>query len=323
MATIVPAQRVLAGSANVLTLQMPSIRLPMLYRRRPFTRLKWSVCRVRFGLPSGTRTLPSTLPALKCLLGHFRQLAPESMHLSISAQQLRRACAKMNGKAPGPDGWTALQLGLLPLTWWEAAACLWNACIQHGTLPKVWTRAAIVLIPKSRDETRPIALCSILWRSGARCIAAALRPWCEKWCGHGALGAAPGRSTACAHARLLLARDQGCSSFVQQDLSAFFDSLDVRAICALLRRFGAPTQVCTLLQAFYASPCASFELATGSPAVGALLREACSKAVLLVRSFPFLWVPLGPFSPLGLATPRATYASDRVTLTMSFLLMTV
>ena len=60
----------------------------------------------------------------------------------------------MIGKAPGPDGWTALQLGLLPLTWWEAAACLWNACIQHGALPKVWTRAAIVLIPKRRDDKR-------------------------------------------------------------------------------------------------------------------------------------------------------------------------
>ena len=47
------------------------------------------------------------------------------------------------------------------------------------------------------------------------------------------------------------------------------------------------------------APCASFELATGSPAIGALLREACSKAVLLVRSFPSLSVPLGPFSPLG------------------------
>ena len=59
---------------------------------------------------------PINFASLECLLGHFRQPAPESMHLSISAHQLRRACAKMNGKAPGPDGWTALQLGLLPLT---------------------------------------------------------------------------------------------------------------------------------------------------------------------------------------------------------------
>ena len=72
----------------------------------------------------------------------------------------------MNGRtAPGPDGWTALQLGLLSLTWWEAAACLWNACIQHGTLLKVWTRAAV-----KRVQLPFAASC------GVRALAALLQP---------------------------------------------------------------------------------------------------------------------------------------------------
>ena len=203
---------------------------------------------------------PVDFTKLEQLLGNFRCRPADPLQITLTARQLKRACAQMNGKAPGPDAWTAVQLGLLPQAWWDATTCLWNVCIQSGVLPNVWSRATIALVPKRLDETRPIALCSIVWRMGARCIAAALRPWCETWCGHNALGAAPGRSAACAHARLLLARTQGCSTFVQQDLSAFFDSLDVHAVCALLRRFGAPHQVCTILQTFYACPLRIFRV---------------------------------------------------------------
>ena len=80
------------------------------------------------------------------------------------------------------------------------------------------------------------------------------------WCHHGALGAVPGRSTSCAHARLKLARAQGATAFAQQDLSSFFDSMDVSAVCLLLRRFGAPSSLCTILQAFYAEPSRIFRV---------------------------------------------------------------
>ena len=133
---------------------------------------------------------PVDFTKLEQLLDNFRCRPADPLQITVTARQLKRACAQMNGKAPGPDAWTAVQLGLLPQAWWDAATCLWNVCIQSGVLPNVWSRATIALVPKRFDETRPIALCSIMWRMGARCIAAALRPWCETWCGHNALGAA-------------------------------------------------------------------------------------------------------------------------------------
>ena len=58
----------------------------------------------------------------------------------------------------------------------------------------------------------------------------------------------------------MLARAQGASTFVQQDLSSFFDSMDVSAVCQLLRRFGAPPALCTMLKAFYAEPSRIFRV---------------------------------------------------------------
>ena len=191
---------------------------------------------------------------VESLLRNFRPLPQCEDQIQITGPQLIRANNKMKGKAPGPDGWTPEQLALLPAQWWEAVARCWNCCIASGQFPRQWRRATIALLHKRKDETRPIALCSVIWRAGARSIAASLRKWCETWCHHGALGAAPGRSTSCAHARLLLARAQGASAFVQQDLSSFFDSIDVNATCLLLKRFGAPTSLCTVLQAFYSEP---------------------------------------------------------------------
>ena len=197
---------------------------------------------------------------VESLLCNFRPLPACEDQIHITGPQLIRANNKMMGKAPGPDGWTPELLALLPELWWDAAARCWNRCIQTGHFPKQWRRATVALLHKRKDETRPIALCSVIWRAGARSIAAGLRKWCESWCHHGALGAAPGRSTSCAHARLKLARAQGATAFVQQDLSSFFDSMDVTAVCLLLRRFSAPPSLCTILQAFYAEPSRVFRI---------------------------------------------------------------
>ena len=64
--------------------------------------------------------------------------------------------------------------------------------------------------------------------------------WVLSWAGHGALGAAPSRGINDAHDRLLLARRAGVCHFVKQDLTAFFDHIDIRAALMLLGKLGAP-----------------------------------------------------------------------------------
>ena len=81
-----------------------------------------------------------------------------------TAAELRKATAKMKSRAPGLDGWSAAML-LRP----QASASLWKAVIHFGDVPRAWQRrATVVLLPKDQEDTRPMALLSMAWRSGAR-----------------------------------------------------------------------------------------------------------------------------------------------------------
>ncbi|CAE7610026.1 30S ribosomal protein S1, chloroplastic [Symbiodinium microadriaticum] len=51
----------------------------------------------------------------------------------------------------------------------QASASLWKAVIHFGDVPRAWQRrATVVLLPKDQEDTRPMALLSMAWRSGAR-----------------------------------------------------------------------------------------------------------------------------------------------------------
>lgn len=189
--------------------------------------------------------------ALDDLLASLPEPAQHTSEIDFSPEDLVRAARAMQGKSPGPDQWSPELLLRLPGRWWEELAKLWHQIWQQGQTPRVWRRSVIALLEKPNQETRPVALCSVLWRIGARLINRQLRGWLETWLGPDTPGAAPGRSAQDAYARLLIAQAAGNQHYVKQDISAFFDSLQVPALCRLMRRLGAPPQLERLITSFY------------------------------------------------------------------------
>ena len=128
---------------------------------------------------------------------------------------------------------------------------MWAQVIRTATVPSLWQRSIIVLLQKGHSASRPIALLPMVWRAGATVIARRLKGWICQWCDHRATGSAPGRSPIDMHRRLLCAWRSGVRSYLQQDLSAFFDSLSVPVLKLALAHLGAPPTLAPLLEAFY------------------------------------------------------------------------
>ena len=185
--------------------------------------------------------------ALNCL----PQAPALPLQPQLSVQSLMAAASQMRGKAPGPDRWAAEHFLLLPLRWWRSFLNLWQHILETGNIPSEWKKIVIALVCKPTGGTRPLGLCQIAWRIGARAFNKCLRKWVLSWAEHGALGSAPSQSINDAHSRLLLARRSGVSHFIKQDLSAFFDSIDIPAALMLLERLGAPSTMCRVIKAFY------------------------------------------------------------------------
>ncbi|CAE7264068.1 unnamed protein product [Symbiodinium sp. CCMP2592] len=213
--------------------------------------------------------------------------------LQVEAEALMRATKAMRGKAMGPDRWSAELLLRLPVPWWEAAATLWNAVLSTKYVPRLWRRALIALVPKRLDEYRPIALCPVIWRAGAHCISRNVLPWMDTWLGHHTLGGAPCRGPGDAHARLFHAWQSGGKVFCQQDLTRFFDSLDVKAVGMVLRHLGAPAGLAELLASFYQDASRLFlhegrsSSAWGSPARG--LAQGCPLSPMAAVAVGHIW----------------------------------
>ena len=177
----------------------------------------------------------------------LQQLLPTQ----LTVRSLLSVSSQMRGKAPGPDRWAAEHFLLLPQDWWQAFLNLWHHILKSGSVPLEWRKVMIALVCKPTGGTRPLGFCQIAWRISAKAVNKCLRTWACSWAGHGASGAAPSRSINDAHSRPLLARRAGVCHFVKQDLSSFFDSIDIPAALMLLERLGAPPALCQLIKAFY------------------------------------------------------------------------
>ena len=173
------------------------------------------------------------------------------LDLEPSLTELRKATKQMRKRAPGPDGWTGDLLLRLPDSFWTSLSALWAQVIRTATIPSLWQRSIIVLLEKGHSASRPIALLPLVWRAGARVIARRLKSWICQWCDHRATGSAPGRSPIDMHRRLLCAWKSGVRSYLQQDISAFFDSLSVPVLKLALAHVGAPPTLAPLIEAFY------------------------------------------------------------------------
>ncbi|CAE7489116.1 unnamed protein product, partial [Symbiodinium necroappetens] len=173
------------------------------------------------------------------------------LDLEPNPTELRKATKQMRKRAPGPDGWTGDLLLRLPDSFWTSLSALWAQVIRTATIPSLWQRSIIVLLEKGHSASRPIALLPLVWRAGARVIARRLKGWICQWCDHRATGSAPGRSPIDMHRRLLCAWKSGVRSYLQQDISAFFDSLLVPVLKLALAHLGAPPTLAPLIEVFY------------------------------------------------------------------------
>ena len=235
----------------------------------------------------------------------------------ISGDELYAAVKKIARKAAGPDRWSG-ELLHLPPHWWTALGQLWSWVLQCGTVPLLWRRATIVLVPKKHTEYRPIALTSILWRAGARILCQRLQPWILSWCSPYAVGGAPGKGTFDAHAILLASWHQGARAYVQQDLSAYFDSIQLPALMTFLRHMRAPACLQAVLSSFYTRAQRLFKVArlTGdqwhTPSRGLLqgcpLSPVCA---LLIGNIWHNYVTQGAVRALIYVDDRIMWANPR------------
>ncbi|CAE7667378.1 CTSD [Symbiodinium microadriaticum] len=225
---------------------------------------------------------PSTeadLPAYRCLLHNLPQHPQVELDLIPTVQELKGAMGKMKSKAPGADDWQASMFLALPVDWWAGFQRLWAAVVTT------------VLVP------------SILAAAGSRVIAKRLKSWVVQWNDHRACGAAPGKSVADVHARILQAWNLGARSFIQQDLSAFFDSLSVPVITETLRHLGAPEALTQLISSFYARQLRLFVVDSHTTS---FWRHATSPAFSLGAKFQVIRSLIFPalFWAAGVALPE-------------------
>ncbi|CAE7362760.1 gcs-1 [Symbiodinium sp. CCMP2592] len=195
--------------------------------------------------------LQSHVRQVSSLLAALPALSEEPTDFDLSPEALRCSMGKMAGKSGGADGLQAAQLLHLPPLWWASFSQLWMNVLSTGSIPLVWKRISVVLLPKLTGGYRPIALACVAWRCGARCLMAGLRDWCDRWAGASSFGGLPTRSTADVHKRVHCALLRGTKVAVQEDLRRFFDSVHFTLADQVLARWGMPLAVRRVLAAFY------------------------------------------------------------------------
>ena len=114
-------------------------------------------------------------------------------------------------------------------------------------------RLQFVLLPKSSGGVRPLCLTATVWRLGTSVMVAALGPWSEQWAATVVHGGITGRGVLDAHCKLLHATSDPTSIFVSEDLSKFFDCINVGQACAVLSHLGAPATLIDLVRSFYSA----------------------------------------------------------------------
>ena len=188
---------------------------------------------------------------LSSLLQGVQRPQPCHTNMRVTAEQLLQNARAMVAKVGGADSWEARDLCRLPIGWWDFAAKIWNVAIAHGALPTAWCKAKVVLLWKKRGRTRPISLFSILWRAGARTLATNMRPWVASWQSHFDTGGLPAASVSAAHMQLHQSLRRGAWVLAQQDLAAFFDSIQWGALEIILLHLRAPPELISILRTFY------------------------------------------------------------------------
>ena len=250
------------------------------------------------------------------LLQHVLESVPQGDHgdmtIHFEADDLLHAARSMRGKMEGPDFWRAEHLLQMPADWWRQFARLWTAVLSTSVVPQAWRKSWVLLLDKKVNEMRPISISPVAWRIGAKALNRKLLPWLDSFLDHRALGSAPHRSASDVHARLYLAMQQNCSTFIQQDLSSFFGSLNYSAMGRALTRLGAPKCFVNLFKAFYTDSRRLFRVASCFAPDWQVATQGCLQGCPLSPTvalcYGFIW---SRYCAAG-AIECAIYVDDRI-----------
>ena len=98
------------------------------------------------------------------------QFGDKAHEIILEGKNFKRIIKKAEGKAAGVDKWTARDLIDLPNEAYEGLAAIWNAILQGGKLPKIWTIVRVVTIPKPDGGSRGLSIANLIWRVGMTAI---------------------------------------------------------------------------------------------------------------------------------------------------------
>ena len=161
---------------------------------------------------------------------------------------------------------------------------------------------------------RPLAIASIIWRSGAETIVGQLRSWSEAWAGHMVFGGIPEHGVLDCHVKIKHgpAKRGAHSPFVKQDRHRFFDTVRLPSLQKILVAMGAPLG--RLVDAFYHACGRRFWAGkavspwTHSAKKGLL--QGCPLSPVLTACVMHCWAARVPAGQLEVDTP--TYCDDRL-----------
>ena len=143
------------------------------------------------------------------------------------AQYMRRAPLK----APGPDGWTPHLMRALTATQCQRLALIMREAELSGNFPEQWHVSLVVLLPKSPEIERPIALMHVLLKSWMKLRWSLLEQWQQGFASRGWWDSCgPGHSCLDVAVRRLIQYE--ASHTVQEhritlylDLSCFYETI--------------------------------------------------------------------------------------------------
>ena len=143
------------------------------------------------------------------------------------AQYMRRAPLK----APGPDGWTPHLMRALTATQCQRLALIMREAELSGNFPEQWHVSLVVLLPKSPEIERPIALMHVLLKSWMKLRWSLLEQWQQGFASRGWWDSCgPGHSCLDVAVRRLIQYE--ASHAVQEhritlylDLSCFYETI--------------------------------------------------------------------------------------------------
>ena len=190
------------------------------------------------------------------------ELAPVSERAALpklTHKQIRDAgLSNPQHKAVAYDGFHPRHYGHLSQGGAEVFATLWQACEFAGMLPPQVSEALAPLIPKKAGGYRDLALCSSFYRCGMK----ARRPYAQKWEDENdRYYFASGANRSCDQAiwRASLAAetaiyDNMAAGVVVQDMTAFFQAVDLKLLGERAKRLEFPMCLARLATAQYTGP---------------------------------------------------------------------